>query len=49
MDIQKKKTQIQEEFNKNQQTIQQLIARQEQLKGQYQLLEEEEKPKKEEK
>jgi len=43
MDIQKKKQTIQEEFNKNQQTIQQLIARQEQLKGQYQLLEEEEK------
>ena len=49
MDIQKKKTQIQEEFQKNQQTIQQLIARQEQLRGQFMLLEEEEKPKKEEK
>ena len=46
MDIQKKKQTIQEEFNKNQQTIQHLIARQEQLKGQFMLLEEEEKLKK---
>ena len=34
---------IKKEFEKNYQTIQQLLARQEQLKGQFMLLEEQEK------
>lgn len=34
---------IQKEFEKNHRTIQQLFARQEQLKGQFMLLEEQEK------
>ena len=38
MDIQQKKQQIEQEYQKNQKLIEQLLARQQQLRGQYQLL-----------
>ncbi len=49
MNIQQKKKQIEEEYKRNQELIQQLLARQEQLKGQYEILNEIEKEKKEKK
>jgi len=40
------KQEIEQEFNQNQKTIQQLLARQEQLKGQWELVNEEKPVKK---